>query len=532
MERDDNSRIMPGKRDACKTSSTKEKRQIRYLNDYMMNLFAKYKSENPEQRKVSFSSFKKIRQRNANIKLVKFTARNTSLCQKHQNFALQLKVLKSLGVITITSPDEAIKSITDTQISDLAKRIPDQEIQYEEWKRVPDNFGKKKTKLVQQRVDKSPFADLFVTTTIGFRKHAQRVTAQYTAIRECKENLQEGECVIHMDFAQNYTCVPMEEVQSAYWNQTGVTLHPIVAYFHDGEIKHHSMVAVSDTRAHNASTVFAILKKLVPKLRGILPELKTIHYWTDSPTSQYRNKTIFSIISNHNILFHNINASWDYFEAGHGKGPCDGIGGTVKRLADEAVKRGAAVIQDAHDFFAWACQERENSRIEYFFVTNEECVAAESEIQMKWPNIRPVPGTTNLHAVRGISGEVMVRNVSCYCGACQETSSADNMCPGWIVHSLTKRQKQNTKQSSKIQFHVDDWVSALYDEEWYIGKVVDIDDEDALVSFLKSGSRINKNIFQWPNSKDENMDFSAVLKLKQRVVRVDCSTFQTRRGNG
>ncbi|XP_071941334.1 uncharacterized protein [Antedon mediterranea] len=89
MERDDNSRMMPGKRDACKTSSTKEKRQIRYLNDYMMNLFAKYKSENPEQRKVSFSSFKKIRQRNANIKLVKFTARNTSLCQKHQNFALK-----------------------------------------------------------------------------------------------------------------------------------------------------------------------------------------------------------------------------------------------------------------------------------------------------------------------------------------------------------------------------------------------------------------------------------------------------------
>ncbi|XP_071943690.1 uncharacterized protein [Antedon mediterranea] len=38
MERDDNSRMMPGKREACKTSSTKEKRQIRYLNDYMMNL--------------------------------------------------------------------------------------------------------------------------------------------------------------------------------------------------------------------------------------------------------------------------------------------------------------------------------------------------------------------------------------------------------------------------------------------------------------------------------------------------------------
>ena len=37
-----------------------------------------------------------------------------------------------------------------------------------------------------------------------------------------------------------------------------------------------------------------------------------------------------------------------------GKGPCDGVGGTTKRNADNAVKQGKALIQDAGDFFAWA----------------------------------------------------------------------------------------------------------------------------------------------------------------------------------
>ncbi len=28
-----------------------------------------------------------------------------------------------------------------------------------------------------------------------------------------------------------------------------------------------------------------------------------------------------------------IDAEWNFFSTSHGKGPCDGVGGTVKRLA-------------------------------------------------------------------------------------------------------------------------------------------------------------------------------------------------------
>jgi hypothetical protein len=42
-----------------------------------------------------------------------------------------------------------------------------------------------------------------------------------------------------MDFAENYSCKSVEEIQTAYWNQTGVTLHPVVVYYKkNGETQH------------------------------------------------------------------------------------------------------------------------------------------------------------------------------------------------------------------------------------------------------------------------------------------------------
>ena len=48
---------------------------------------------------------------------------------------------------------------------------------------------------------------------------------------------------------------------------------------------------------------------------------------------------MFYLIANHNEVF-GIDGCWDYFEAGHGKGPCDGVAGSIKRQADQAAKHG------------------------------------------------------------------------------------------------------------------------------------------------------------------------------------------------
>ena len=61
-----------------------------------------------------------------------------------------------------------------------------------------------------------------------------------------------------------------------------------------------------------------------------------------------------------------ISASWNYFEANHGKGCCDGVGGTSKRMADQATKRNIK-IQSADNFFAW--ENTTETLVDYCFVS-------------------------------------------------------------------------------------------------------------------------------------------------------------------
>ena len=185
-----------------------------------------------------------------------------------------------------------------------------------------------------------------------FAEHVQRAKAQYAAIYTLKENLTQGHAMIQMDFAENCACTSAGQVQSTYWNSSVVTLHPVVTYFKDesNTLQHKNFAYVSDELGHNFGTVYSFVKDIVKEIKGTVENLEMVHYWTDSPISRYRNKTAFYVISDHKHLL-GIPAVWNYFETGHGKGPCDGIGGASKRTADLAIRQGKITVQDAPDHF-------------------------------------------------------------------------------------------------------------------------------------------------------------------------------------
>ena len=68
----------------------------------------------------------------------------------------------------------------------------------------------------------------------------------------------------------------MEEVQSAYWNATAVTLHPTVLYKkgENGGLEHKSIVFVSEILQHNAAMVLAIVDKVVEAANQYVTDLK------------------------------------------------------------------------------------------------------------------------------------------------------------------------------------------------------------------------------------------------------------------
>lgn len=85
LERGDNSRVMPGKDDFVNCNG--EKVQKHYLNDYIHNLHAKFRAENPNTTVGKTTSAQK---RPKYIIPTSFSSRHTCLCQHHQNMLLKL----------------------------------------------------------------------------------------------------------------------------------------------------------------------------------------------------------------------------------------------------------------------------------------------------------------------------------------------------------------------------------------------------------------------------------------------------------
>ena len=136
-----------------------------------------------------------------------------------------------------------------------------------------------------------------------------------------------------------YTFILQDAAQGFHWNDSQATNHPFVAYFVDsGELCHLSYVIISDCLHHDTTAVYLFQKCFITFLKIFLPERlhpKKIIYFLDGAASQYKNRKNFINLCLHKDDF-GISAEWHFYATSHGKGACDGVGGTVKRLAARA----------------------------------------------------------------------------------------------------------------------------------------------------------------------------------------------------
>lgn len=153
-------------------------------------------------------------------------------------------------------------------------------------------------------------------------------------------------------------------------------------------------MTVSDTPTHLSSSVLAILHKFFDIGISEKENIKYEQYWTDSPTSQYRNRFILHTIANHIDMF-GFKAIWNYFEAGHGKV-------MVKLAPDRAVNSGKHVKQDAEDFYNWAKQSTKQE-VHFFYVSNDECDLEAERLQKQ--------GRMTLHSVSLDKNILLVRDM-------------------------------------------------------------------------------------------------------------------------
>ncbi|CAC5384742.1 unnamed protein product [Mytilus coruscus] len=171
LEIEDNSTTIPGKKDHFKDQESREVKQKRVLTDYMQNLYEKFMLENPDVKVCRFAFY-------------------------------------------TMKPSNIEYYINETILGKMNEQCME-EVKYFNWKRVQDG-EKIRWKEVEEKVSKTAFSDLFNKELTACRGQIQRVQTQYIEIRRLRKNLQDGNIMIWMDFAENYNCSAVEEIQSAY----------------------------------------------------------------------------------------------------------------------------------------------------------------------------------------------------------------------------------------------------------------------------------------------------------------------------
>ena len=94
---------------------------------------------------------------------------------------------------------------------------------------------------------------------------------------------------------------------------------------------------------------------------------------------------------------HGFKVKWNFFATSHGKGPVDGLGGSVKRSVWRQVKSGMSHIGNAKDYASVAKERNPGIYIEY--ISRDEINDMKTSLDAKWLNVCSVPGTQQLHCI-------------------------------------------------------------------------------------------------------------------------------------
>ncbi|XP_022824557.1 uncharacterized protein LOC111355065 [Spodoptera litura] len=426
-EDDINSRNTAGKKQCVKKFGvTKQKR---YLLDSVKKLHKKFMEENPNV-KISYVTFARLRPFWVYLPR---DDRDTCGCTVHTNMDIITSILKKKGIVDIINFQKMLdilccdkynlKCVSRTCQICKNKVIPynefsnHQKIEYYEWDRDKKKVGQKEITITKKFKRTTQIRNLILKLEDSLPKffsHTANIINQYQIITELKKSLNDYEVLIHMDFSENYSYKFAEEVQSLHFggSRGQISLHTVVIYIKKGrETINYSLCTVSECPRHDSPAVWAHLEKALEFVFEKSPNITTVHILTDSPSSQYRNKYIFYIMTQLRNVFSSLKSvTWNYQEAGHGKGAPDGVGAVVKRTADYQVKCG----RDVGDFSTFVGIVRENVKNVEIRVVEEHEIR-EKEIHLP-KNIAPFKGTMLVHQVLWNSDSEFLefRKLSCY----------------------------------------------------------------------------------------------------------------------
>ena len=470
-ERDDNSKITPGMKDTVTKNGVKKQRRI--LNDTVEKLHEKFLIENTNIT-LSYTTFSRLRP--FWVQPPKESDRDTYGCKKHENMQFLVDSLFKLQHVESKSLSDLIKTFS-CDIKDLdcmygkcekCKEINiitndqgdnNEETSWLQWKTKKEKRNikgdeKEITLTVKETVTDSihVLMDTFSTEMQRFKIHAFNIANQMKHYRNIKENLKPNEALVHVDFAENFQCKLANEIQSMHFgaSKKQLTLHTGVFYT---ALSSQTFCAVSDSLDHNPCSVWAFMDPILDKLLHANKDVDTVHFFSDGPATQYKQKGNFLLFT-HEMTVRNLSGEWNFHESGHGKGVPDGVGGALKRRANDLVLHGKDIMS-AKSFV----KNFQDSAVFVYEVGQQEI--DNKAIILSKETLKPVPGTLKLHQISYSGyGNILYRDVSCTCVKGSFHAGHDMK-----VHSLINRKVKTTEKRKKSEQPETEHKGACNDKE-------------------------------------------------------------------
>lgn len=195
-------------------------------------------------------------------------------------------------------------------------------------------------------------------------------------------------------------------------------------------------------------------------------------YFSDGASGQYKNRKNFVNLSHHQHDFGH-KAEWHFFATSHGKGPCDGIGGTTKSLVSKASLQRVTEnhILTQEDMFKFC--EQNIVGIHYIFVSELKVQETEEFLVNRFDSCIRILNTRRYHSYIPLNVHTL---------RVRETSTSEH----YIDSKITKENARENVCIEKIKKN--SYVACIYDEKWWLGIVRDISnvEKDFNIHFFSS----------------------------------------------
>lgn len=252
-----------------------------------------------------------------------------------------------------------------------------------------------KNELIKKTMSVENFFKELSELTVTMNVHLKFKEIQQISIRE-EKLLAESRplhLTLHGDFSQNWAVVYRDSIQSNYWKNDQVSLFTSVCYYQKQIL---NFVVASDDRVHDTAHALlamdSIRQSIKEKFPNVSIESETII--SDGAASHFKNRFQF-----HEFAKSKKNMNWIYSATGHGKGNCDGLGGSSKHCGTKhnLSKDATDSITDAKSFVEKVSQYTPN--ITLLHLESSKIADFRSRKKVEWATeAKKIKGIRSYHA--------------------------------------------------------------------------------------------------------------------------------------